>query len=241
MIDRLLDWLLIVTASAFAAAAVVLMPLPAHAHDRTNDECNEAADMIGHFADARDAHKVDKAGAIKQYNDSVEAVSAAPPAARWFIEDQEDVDVLGRGIESVFDHPDMTRDDLKAQFKAACLRRGQRAGIDLERFKRDLAASLAKPVRAASSQRVVPNSPRESKTLYCHQRAQAAFGMAWVALSMSKDEFWRTHQLDEAVPSERKQELRAYVDRAYAEMEKSGRPRDFQKAEFERCMDETLR
>jgi hypothetical protein len=102
--------------------SLMFLALPCFAHDRTKDECNEAAEMIGHFADARDSGKVTKEQAIDQYNASIAQVIAVPPKMRWFIEDQDDVDVLGRGIEGVFDQPDKTPKELSDAFKHVCLK-----------------------------------------------------------------------------------------------------------------------
>lgn len=112
-----------VTLAVIAATiltAVFASPPRVHAHDRTNDECREASDMVMHFAEARDAGSVDKAEAMRQYDASVVAVSAYPPKARWFVEDDDDVALLRDAVLDVFDHPEKTPRAAKSEFTGRC-------------------------------------------------------------------------------------------------------------------------
>lgn len=99
---------------------LLLFAFPCLAHDRTNDECREAADMVMHFAQARDTKSVDKPTAMQQYDDSVKMVSVYPPAQRWFVEDDEDVALLRGAIGQVFDNPDQSPEALATIFRAVC-------------------------------------------------------------------------------------------------------------------------
>lgn len=243
MIERLMNAILVLAGTGFlVAAALTLWPArSAHAHGRSDHECTEAAEMIGHFADARDAHSLDeskgvgKEEALSQYDAGWEVVKTFPPELRWFLEDDDDNNLLRAGVEKVFDHPELTPEMLNTEFKAGCIQRAKH--------------STYKPVgpaccihKVASNQAVIPQAINESRTTHCYQRGIAAKHMAMVIMAgLSKNEFWHRHQLEDTVAPEVRQELHDYIDRAYENVEKHKSPRAFQKAEFERCMDEPVR
>lgn len=209
---------------------LLLFAAPCFAHERTSDECREAADMVMHFAQARDAKALDKATALQQFDDAVQAVSGFPPEQRWFIEDDEDVALLRGAVVQVFDNPDQPPEALGTLFRSVCQ--------SWKAKHSDLLPGLGAPLKVASSQKIVPQAALESKTIDCYQRGIAAKHMAIVILAgLSKNEFWHRHQLDDTVAPEVRQELHDYIDRAYDNVEKNKSPRAFQKAEFDRCMD----
>jgi hypothetical protein len=105
----------------FAGLLLFAISVFSFAHDRTNDECTEAAEMVMHFAESRDSGAVDKAGATQQYDDSIKAVSGYPPEQRWFVQDDDDVGLLRAAILDVFDRASMSPVQLQTEFKTSCI------------------------------------------------------------------------------------------------------------------------
>lgn len=124
MWERAIKVFVVVSAIVFVGAVLLIaelaFPKHARAHERTQDECREAADMVMHFAQARDSKSVDKETALQQFDGAVQAVSGVAAEQRWFVEDDEDVALLRGAVVQVFDNPDQSPEALATLFRAVC-------------------------------------------------------------------------------------------------------------------------
>lgn len=69
------------------------------------EECNEAAEMIGHAAESRDTGKTTKEDYLGQMILDLQLIKVFPAETRWFAHDQVDEALLIKHAADVFDKP----------------------------------------------------------------------------------------------------------------------------------------
>jgi hypothetical protein len=92
-------------AKRFALAAVLGgCSWSAAAHDLTLDECIEGSDFIMHAAMSRD-YGISREVFLEHMQNDLKAIQQFPPQLRWFVQDNDDEQLLVEAAQSVFDVP----------------------------------------------------------------------------------------------------------------------------------------
>ena len=91
---------------AVAATALLCFGLNSYsmAHALSPDECVEGGDFIRNAALSRDNGMDGTTFVTKMLADLV-AIRSFPPAIRWFVQDQQDEDLLVKAAVAVFENP----------------------------------------------------------------------------------------------------------------------------------------
>src|SRR5476649_1653995 len=76
----------------------------AAAHDLTLRECIEGGDFIKNAAMSRD-NGVTREAFLERLESDLLVIRAYPPHLRWFVQDQDDEDLLVQATRTVFDSP----------------------------------------------------------------------------------------------------------------------------------------
>jgi len=84
-----------------ALAAATLCALPAAALTVAASDCIEGSTFIGNAARSRDNGMTSEAF-IARFDGDLELIKALPPAARWFVQDEEDAALLRSAVIEVF-------------------------------------------------------------------------------------------------------------------------------------------
>jgi hypothetical protein len=103
------------------AALFCWLPDVAPAHDLTLDECLEGSDFILHAAMSRE-NGITREAFLERMESDIHAIQAFPPELRWFVQDQEDEDLLTAAARVVFDSPREAQRH-RSEFLAACTAR----------------------------------------------------------------------------------------------------------------------
>ena len=90
----------------------------APAHDLTLDECLEGSDFIMHAAMSRENGMTREAFLDRMASD-IHLIQAFPPELRWFVQDQDDEELLTSAARLVFDSPREPQSH-QSEFLAAC-------------------------------------------------------------------------------------------------------------------------
>jgi hypothetical protein len=100
------------------AAAFGGLPYLAAAHDLTLDECLEGSDFIMHAAMSRE-NGMTREAFLGRMESDIRAIQQFPPQLRWFVQDQDDEDLLTQAARLVFDSPREPQSH-QSEFLAAC-------------------------------------------------------------------------------------------------------------------------
>jgi hypothetical protein len=105
------------------ALAAVLCGLPylAPAHDLTFDECLEGSDFIMHAAMSRE-NGMTREAFLERMESDINLIQAFPPELRWFVQDQDDEELLTSAARLVFDSPREPQSH-QSEFLEACAAR----------------------------------------------------------------------------------------------------------------------
>jgi hypothetical protein len=104
----------------------------AAAHDLTLDECIEGSDFIMHAAMSRD-YGVTREVFLERMRTDLQAIQQFPPQLRWFVQDNDDEQLLVQAAETVFDTPREPATH-QSEFLTTCAERiGRGADADAER------------------------------------------------------------------------------------------------------------
>jgi hypothetical protein len=90
---------------AMALSMSLLLPSRSMGHQLSINECKEASDFIRNAALARD-HGIGEAAFINKISDDIEILRAFPSQLRWFVQDDEDANLLISAATNVFQHPE---------------------------------------------------------------------------------------------------------------------------------------
>ncbi|MFO1322166.1 MAG: hypothetical protein U1F52_21375 [Burkholderiales bacterium] len=101
-----------------AAAAVLALACAAQAHDLTVQECHEGSDFIRNAALSREAG-IARAEFIDRMRSDIDLIQSYPPELRWFVQDDDDEQLLLGAAQKVFDTPDAPERH-RAEFLASC-------------------------------------------------------------------------------------------------------------------------
>ena len=93
----------------------------ATAHDLTLAECAEGGDFIMHAAMSRENGMTREAFLERMEND-IRMIQAFPPQLRWFVQDEDDEELLTSAARLVFDSP-REPESHQWEFLAACAAR----------------------------------------------------------------------------------------------------------------------
>jgi hypothetical protein len=103
------------------AAAFSGLPYVAAAHDLTLDECLEGSDFILHAAMSRE-NGMTREAFLGRMESDIRAIQQIPPQLRWFVQDQDDEELLTHAAQLVFDLP-REPESHQSEFLAACAAR----------------------------------------------------------------------------------------------------------------------
>ena len=103
------------------AAVLCGLPYVAPAHDLTLDECLEGSDFIMHAAMSRE-NGMTREAFLDRMESDIHLIQAFPPELRWFVQDQDDADLLTSAARLVFDSPREPQSH-QSEFLAACTAR----------------------------------------------------------------------------------------------------------------------
>lgn len=101
-----------------AAAAAIAIPCTVQAHDLSVQECHEGGDFIRNAALSREEGLI-RAEFLERMRSDIELIQAYPPDLRWFVQDDEDAQLLVGAAEKVFDIP-VEPETHRADFLASC-------------------------------------------------------------------------------------------------------------------------
>lgn len=104
----------------------VLVLQPVQAHPRSVQECAEGRDFIVHATQSRDAG-VDGPTFLDHFEDDLKVALGLPPSMRWFVQDQDDIDLLRAGAHAVFELG-LSADENGTAFMQACTTTGRVPG-----------------------------------------------------------------------------------------------------------------
>lgn len=124
------------------AALFVGVPCVCASHELTLEECLEGSDFIMHAAMSRENGMTREAFLERMEND-IHAIQAFPAELRWFVQDDDDAELLTSAARLVFDAP---RDPQRHQseFLATCASR--MGAADMQRLtERSATADVADP------------------------------------------------------------------------------------------------
>jgi hypothetical protein len=100
------------------AAVFCGLPSMAPAHDLTLDECLEGSDFIMHAAMSRE-NGMTREAFLERMESDIHLIQAFPPELRWFVQDQDDEELLTSAARLVFDSPREPQSH-QSEFLAAC-------------------------------------------------------------------------------------------------------------------------
>ena len=103
------------------AAAFGGLPYVAAAHELTLDECLEGSDFIMHAAMSRE-NGMTREAFLGRMESDIRAIQQFPPQLRWFVQDQDDEELLTHAAQLVFDSPREPQSH-QSEFLAACAAR----------------------------------------------------------------------------------------------------------------------
>ena len=91
---------------AIAGTALLCLGLNSHATARTlsPQECSEGGDFIRNAALARD-NGMDGTTFVTKLLADLVTIRSFPPSIRWFVQDQQDEDLLVKATVAVFENP----------------------------------------------------------------------------------------------------------------------------------------
>jgi len=93
----------------------------AGAHDLTLDECIEGSDFIMHAAQSRD-YGITREVFLQHMQTDLQAIQQFPPQLRWFVQDNDDEQLLVQAAQTVFDTPREPATH-QSEFLTACVER----------------------------------------------------------------------------------------------------------------------
>ena len=97
------------------------LPYVAAAHDLTLDECLEGSDFIMHAAMSRE-NGMTREAFLDRMESDIHLIQAFPPELRWFVQDQDDAELLTSAARLVFDSPREPQSH-QSEFLAVCTAR----------------------------------------------------------------------------------------------------------------------
>jgi hypothetical protein len=97
------------------------LPYVAPAHDLTLDECLEGSDFIMHAAMSRE-NGMTREAFLERMESDIHLIQAFPPELRWFVQDQDDEELLTSAARLVFDSPREPQSH-QSEFLEACTAR----------------------------------------------------------------------------------------------------------------------
>ena len=103
------------------AAAVGGLAHVTAAHELTRTECVEGSDFIRHAAMSRE-NGMTREDFLERMQSDIRAIQAFPAQLRWFVQDEEDEELLTSAARLVFDVP-QNPETHQADFLAACAAR----------------------------------------------------------------------------------------------------------------------
>jgi hypothetical protein len=117
-------------AASMILIGLVLIPEVCAARSPSMDECREAGDFIRNAAMARDGGMSEEAF-LNRLKEDIEMIQAFPPSLRWFVQDDDDAQLLLSFAEKVFQQPDLPAAH-QSDFLRACIGKAAvRAGVRL--------------------------------------------------------------------------------------------------------------
>jgi len=109
-------------AKQFTLAAVMGgLSCAAAAHDLTLAECVEGGDFIMHAAMSRE-NGMTREAFLERMRSDIRMIQAFPPELRWFVQDEDDEQLLTWAARLVFDAP-REPESHQSEFLAACTAR----------------------------------------------------------------------------------------------------------------------
>lgn len=103
------------------AAASGALSCAAAAHDLTLAECAEGGDFIMHAAMSRE-NGMTREAFLERMESDIRLIQAFPPHLRWFVQDEDDEELLTSAARLVFDSP-REPESHQSEFVAACAAR----------------------------------------------------------------------------------------------------------------------
>src|SRR5262252_1432328 len=103
------------------AAAIGGLSCAAAAHDLTLTECAEGGDFIMHAAMSRE-NGMTREAFLERMESDIRMIQAFPPQLRWFVQDEDDEELLTWAARLVFDSP-REPESHQSEFLAACAAR----------------------------------------------------------------------------------------------------------------------
>ena len=97
------------------------LPYVAAAHDLTLDECLEGSEFIMHAAMSRE-NGMTREAFLDRMESDIHMIQAFPPELRWFVQDEDDAELLTSAARLVFDAPREPQSH-QSEFLAACTER----------------------------------------------------------------------------------------------------------------------
>ena len=123
------------------AALVGGLSCAAPAHELTVAECVEGGDFIMHAAMSRE-NGMTREDFMARMESDIRLIQAFPPHLRWFVQDDDDAQLLMSAAQLVFDLP-REPESHQSEFVAACTARvGITAHADVTPAAADLSAEL---------------------------------------------------------------------------------------------------
>ncbi|MFC7515478.1 hypothetical protein ACFQUU_10715 [Herbaspirillum sp. GCM10030257] len=109
-------------------AAMLFLPAICFSHALSPQECAEGGDFIRNAALARDNGMTEEQF-MSRIEEDLEVIKAFPPELRWFVQDDNDAQLLLTAASSVFREPKQAAVH-RLEFLIACM---NRAGNDAQR------------------------------------------------------------------------------------------------------------
>src|SRR5262245_20389256 len=109
------------------AAAIGGLSCATVAHELTLAECAEGSDFIMHAAMSRQ-NGMTREAFLERMESDIRLIQAFPPHLRWFVQDEDDEELLTSAARLVFDSP-REPESHQSEFLAACAARVS-AGTD---------------------------------------------------------------------------------------------------------------
>src|SRR5262245_51883624 len=103
------------------AAAIGGLSCAAAAHDLTLAECAEGGEFIMHAAMSRE-NGMTREAFLERMESDIRLIQAFPPHLRWFVQDEDDEELLTSAARLVFDSP-REPESHQSEFLAACTAR----------------------------------------------------------------------------------------------------------------------
>ena len=103
------------------ASAIGGIACAAAAHDLTLAECAEGGDFIMHAAMSRE-NGMTREAFLERMESDIRMIQAFPPHLRWFVQDEDDEELLTSAARLVFDSP-REPESHQSEFLAACAAR----------------------------------------------------------------------------------------------------------------------